>query len=126
MAYNFGYPYPNYEQQMQQIQPQQLQIQNGGFVTVRSEQEARNYPLRYGTSITFRDENAPYIYCKTMGFSQLDQPIFEKYKLVKENAQDPVSEYKEFDNSAFDSIKGEIGNIWKEIDALKKEISDGI
>jgi hypothetical protein len=127
MAYNFGYPYPNYgQQQMQQLQPQQQQIQNGGFVTVRSEQEARNYPVGYGTSITFRDENAPYIYCKTMGFSQLDQPIFEKYKLVKENAQDPVSEYKEFDNSAFDSIKGEIGNIWKEIDALKKEISDGI
>jgi len=127
MAYNFGYPYPNYgQQQMQQLQPQQQQIQNGGFVTVRSEQEARNYPVGYGTSITFRDENAPYIYCKTMGFSQLDQPIFEKYKLVKENAQDPVSEYKELDNSAFDSIKGEIGNIWKEIDALKKEISDGI
>lgn len=127
MAYNFGYPYPNYgQQQMQQLQPQQQQIQNGGFVTVRSEQEARNYPVGYGTSITFRDENAPYIYCKTMGFSQLDQPIFEKYKLVKENAQDPVSEYKEFDTSAFDSIKGEIGNIWKEIDALKKEISDGI
>jgi len=127
MAYNFGYPYPNYgQQQMQQLQPQQQQIQNGGFVTVRSEQEARNYPVGYGTSITFRDENAPYIYCKTMGFSQLDQPIFEKYKLVKENAQDPVSEYKEIDNSAFDSIKGEIGNIWKEIDALKKEISDGI
>ena len=127
MAYNFGYPYPNYgQQQMQQLQPQQQQIQNGGFVTVRSEQEARNYPVGYGTSITFRDENAPYIYCKTMGFSQLDQPIFEKYKLVKENAQDPVAEYKEFDNSAFDSIKGEIGNFWKEIDALKKEISDGI
>ena len=106
MAYNFGYPYPNYgQQQMQQLQPQQQQIQNGGFVTVRSEQEARNYPVGYGTSITFRDENAPYIYCKTMGFSQLDQPIFEKYKLVKENAQDPVSEYKEFDNSAFDSNK---------------------
>lgn len=127
MAYNFGYPYPNYgQQQMQQLQPQQQQIQNGGFVTVRSEQEARNYPVGYGTSITFRDENAPYIYCKTMGFSQLDQPIFEKYKLVKENAQDPVSENKEFDNSAFDSIKGEIGNIWKEIDALKKEISNGV
>lgn len=127
MAYNFGYPYPNYgQQQMQQLQPQQQQIQNGGFVTVRSEQEARNYPVGYGTSITFRDENAPYIYCKTMGFSQLDQPIFEKYKLVKENAQDPVYENKEFDNSAFDSIKGEIGNIWKEIDALKKEISNGV
>lgn len=129
MAYNFGYPYPNYgQQQMQQLQPQQQQIQNGGFVTVRSEQEARNYPVGYGTSITFRDENAPYIYCKTMGFSQLDQPIFEKYKLVKENAQEPISEAKtaEADNSSIEIIKSEIKSIWKEIEELKKETSDGV
>lgn len=98
MAYNY---YPNYYQPMYpQIQPtyqqqpqmqapqtqpvQQPQIQNGGFVSVRSEQEARNYPIAPGNSVTFKDENQPFVYVKTMGFSQLDRPRFEKYRLVKE------------------------------------------
>ena len=48
------------------------------------------------------------------------------YKLVKENAQEPILEDKnaEVDNSAIESIKGEIGQIWKEIEALKKEAHD--
>lgn len=123
MAYNLGYPY-QYPQQMQQPMQQQMQIQNGGFVSVRSEMEARNYPVGFGNSITFKDETAPYVYTKTMGFSQLDRPVFEKYKLVKENAQEPILEEKnaEVDNSAIDSLKGEIGAIWKEIEVLKKEV----
>lgn len=125
MAYNYNnYPY----QPMPYGQPQQqpMQIQNGGFVSVRSETEARNYPVGFGNSITFKDETAPYVYTKTMGFSQLDRPVFEKYKLVKENAQEPILEEKntEADNSAIESIKGEIGQIWKEIEALKKEAHD--
>ena len=74
----FNYPYyPN------QMQPQ-MQSQQNGFVSVRSEQEARAYPVAYGNSVTMKDEPAPYIYTKSMGFSQLDRPIFDKYKLVKE------------------------------------------
>lgn len=126
MAYNFNYAYP-YGQPMQQPmqQPaQQMQIQNGGFVSVRSEMEARNYPVAYGNSITFKDETAPYVYTKTMGFSQLDRPVFEKFKLVREDAQEPISEQKtaEVDNSAINELKDEIGQIWKEIEALKKEV----
>lgn len=127
MAYNYpNYLNPQYGQNlpMQQFQnPQQLQ---SGFVSVRSEQEARNYPVAYGNSVTFKDETSPYVYTKTMGFSQLDRPVFEKYKLVKENEQEPISEEKntEVDNSAIKSIKGEIGKIWKEIEALKKEAHD--
>lgn len=128
MAYNFNYPYQYGMQQMQpQIQqPVQPQIQNGGFVSVRSEMEARNYPVAYGNSVTFKDETAPYIYSKTMGYSQLDRPVFEKYKLVKEDAQETILEPKtsEASNSAIESIKGEIGQIWKEIEALKKEAQD--
>ena len=125
--------YPNYYQYGQNMPMQQMQnvqqvpqIQNGGFISVRSETEARNYPVAYGNSITFKDETAPYVYTKTMGFSQLDRPVFEKYKLVKENAQEPILEDKnaEVDNSAIESIKGEIGQIWKEIEALKKEAHD--
>lgn len=64
-------------------QPAQ-QIQNGGFITVRSEAEARNYPVAPGTSVTFKHETAPYCYTKTMGFSQFEAPRFEKFRLVKE------------------------------------------
>lgn len=127
MAYNFNYPYQYGQMQQPMQQPaQQMQIQNGGFVSVRSEMEARNYPVGYGTSITFKDETGPYVYTKTMGFSQLDRPVFEKFKLVKEDAQEPILEEKntEVDNSAIESIKGEIGQIWKEIEALKKEAHD--
>ena len=122
MAYNFNYPMFNPYGQQQQAP----QIQNGGFVLVRSEAEARNYPVAYGNSVTFKDETAPYIYSKTMGYSQLDRPVFEKYKLVKENAQEPNPEPKteEAENLALDKIKAEIGQIWNEIEALKKEVQD--
>lgn len=88
MYNNYGYyPQQNYMAQAQQPQIQtQPQIQNGGLISVRNEMEARNYPIASGTSITFKDENSPYVYTKTMGFSQLDRPTFEKFRLVKEDA----------------------------------------
>jgi len=85
--YNYGYPYNQPAMQYQQLQqtaPQQ-QIQNGGFVSVRSKQEALMWPIAPGSSITFKDETAPYVYTKTMGFSQLDRPQFETYRLIKED-----------------------------------------
>ena len=86
------------QQQSQQQQPQQ--IQQSGFVLVQSEQEARAYPVAPGNSITFKDESQPYCYVKTMGFNQLDRPVFEKYRLVKEDAlseptQSPVTQSRE-------------------------------
>lgn len=86
--------YAQQAQQMPQVQQQaqpQQQIQNGGFISVRSRAEAQNYPVAPGNSVTFKDETAPFVYVKTMGFSQLDRPIFESYRLVKEDApQTPV------------------------------------
>lgn len=102
MAYNnyyqMGYqPYPQYyqqpvTQQTQQInqipqQPVQQQIQSGGFVPTPNEAFARNYPVAPGNSVTFKDENAPYVYTKTKGFSQLEDPVFEKFRLVREDEQ---------------------------------------
>lgn len=91
MPYPF-YQYPNYnqmyyQQQLQNMQqPQQApQIQNGGFVFVKDINEARNYAVAPGNSVTFKIESQPYICTKTLGFSQLDQPIFEVFKLVKED-----------------------------------------
>ena len=66
------------------VNQQQYTIQNGGFVCVSSEEEARRYPVAPGNSVTFKNENAPYVYTKTMGFSQLDRPLFEIFRLVKE------------------------------------------
>lgn len=84
--YNYGYPYmQQYQQPMTQQAQQQPQIQNGGFVSVRSKQEALMWPIAPGSSITFKDETAPYVYTKTMGFSQLDRPQFETYRLIKED-----------------------------------------
>ena len=155
MAYNnfysgyqpmMGYPYqqqiqPNYNYQQQaypqaqmqmaaQNQQQQPQIQNGGFIQVHDENEARNYPIAPGNSVTFKDENAPYVYTKTMGFSQLDRPIFEKYRLVKEEdiqaAQNqPVSAVNSQQTNNIEyALKTDLTALQAEIDALKQRIEE--
>lgn len=91
IAQQYGYPYYNpamYQQPapMPQQQPVQQQIRSGGIVSVSSEEEARRYPVAPGYTVTMRDENAPYLYEKTMGFSQLDQPIFRKARIIFEDA----------------------------------------
>lgn len=150
MAYYGNYPqnYPqfpqNYPQNFQQPyqqnfqnQPQQTQqIQNGGFVSIRGEVEARNYPIAVGTSITFKDETAPYIYTKTMGFSQLDTPRFEKFRLVKEdvpvvNAEPSKTEEKKGNidlsiyvtKTEFEAFKSLVESLEGEIDKLKPKKS---
>lgn len=117
---NFYNPYQYYPQQQQQPQAQP-QIQNGGFISVRSEQEARNYPVAIGNSVTFRDETAPYVYTKTMGFSQLDRPIFEKYKLVKEEVAEEESKIAETSHEEIESLRSDIKKIWSEINAIKRK-----
>lgn len=123
-------PYPQYYQQMQSMQSmsqpqmqQQLSIPqiSNGFISVRSEIEARNYPVGLGNSVTFKDENAPYVYTKTMGFSQLETPRFEKYKLVKE---EPVLTQEDTSNSKIDisSMEEDIETLKREIEALKREV----
>lgn len=138
-AYNPYQQYqPNFQQQMQNQsnyqqsqQPIQQQIQNGGFISVRNEQEARNYPIAPGNSVTFKDENMPYVYVKTMGFSQLDRPNFEKFRLVKEEeiqaqqaAQNPPvsNENLQQTNNVDYAKKDEITALWSEIEALKSKL----
>ena len=79
------YSYPSYYPQMQnmytagqQQQPAPQQIRSGGIVSVANEDEASRYPVAPGYTVTMRDENGPYLYEKTMGYSQLAQPIFRK------------------------------------------------
>ena len=114
-----SYPQPYNPQQFQN------QVQNGGFVSVRNEMEARSYPVAYGVSVNFKDETAPYIYVKTMGLSQFDTPVFEKYRLVKEpTTPDKAPETEDTYKLAFDELKGEIDALKADMKALREELGD--
>ena len=108
-----NYPYFNYQNVPQQ-QPQQ--IQNGGFIPVRNVNEAQNYPVAHGNSVTFIDEYAPYVYVKTMGFSQLDRPTFEIFKLVKEESA-PAEAC--VNTSEMDKVKQDLNKLQEEVNRIK-------
>lgn len=108
--------------------PQQNVVPQSSYVGVQSEQEARSYPVAPGNCVTFRDESAPYIYTKVMGYSPLDRPVFEKYRLVKEGeanateSSETASKEKEIDLSIY-ATKDEIKPITEQITAILKDIS---
>lgn len=110
---NYGYSQPNYNQ-------------TGGFVPVPSEEDARNCPIQRGTSITFRDENLPYIYIKTLGVGQLESPVFEKYRIVKENAQNPHIQPEKIkdDDLPIYVTKAEFEALREDVERLRKELGD--
>lgn len=123
----FQQPAQQFQQPTQQYQQQatQPQIQNGGFVSVRNIEEAYNWPVAPGNSITFKDENSPYIYTKTKGFSQLEAPIFERFRLVKEEESSaapamPSDGKNKPDNSV--ELKEQINMLWDEVNAIKGQI----
>ena len=117
MIPNSNYPFFMQNQMMQNAQ----QAQVNSLITVPSEAAARNYPVAYGHSVILKDETAPYIYSKTMGFSQLDKPVFEKYKLIKEETTEVVPAVNnEFDMKVrFDEIDRQMKTMWAEIESLR-------
>lgn len=145
-AYPPGYPYgyqqpqyqPQYPQmqgqyqqpQQQQQQPQQLQnmqqmtIQNGGFIPAPNEGYARNYPVAPGTSVTFKDESAPYIYTKTMSYNQMDTPRFERFRLVKEEEGEAVSvATNDKPEKEYVTVE-QLEEVKQEIESIKKKIPE--
>jgi hypothetical protein len=87
--------------------------------------EAQNYPVAPGNSVTFKDENAPYVYTKTMGFSQLDRPIFEVFRLVKEEvAQQMQSKQLPDFRQEIDDLKAEIERIKKIVEVEEVEADE--
>ena len=141
MPYPYYQGYPNYNPYFQQLQnmqqPQQQnmqqsspQIQNGGFVIVKDINEAMQYPVAHGNSVTFKDENQPYIYTKTLGFSQLDQPIFETFKLVKEEhtetpkmaSDETIVQFLTLDEG--NALKAELDVVKSELQFLRELIED--
>jgi hypothetical protein len=120
---------PMMQQQAQQAAPQSYspainqsggQVQNGGFVTVRSEAEARAYPVAPGMSVTFKNESAPYCYTKTMGFSQLEAPKFEKFRLVKEETEDSSNDGDNENTKMEYAPKSDIGILASAIKEVQK------
>ena len=130
--YNSGYQYlpgPSpaamdpYRQQMLNNHLQQInmqpQIQNSGFILAPNEEYAFNYPVAPGNSVSFKDENKPYVYVKTMGLSQFDQPTFERYRLVKE--EDPVATPQPAGEYA---LKSDLDAIRADIETIKKSLHE--
>lgn len=125
------YPqYQNFQQVPQQYQNnmQPQQIQNGGFISVHNIQEAINYPVAPGNSVTFKDENSPYIYVKTKGFSQLEEPIFKKFRLIEESDTQPqestTTVTEQAVNYADFAKQADVTALWSEIEMLKRQITE--
>ena len=76
----------NMPQQMQQMQMQQLP-QGETLIPVRGDDEVLRYPIAPGNSLSFKNVTEPFIYTKTLT-SQFSQPVVEKYRLVKETAEE--------------------------------------
>ena len=125
MALNQFYPYQfqnPYQQNFQQGFQQTNQIQSGGLVSVRSVEEAYNYPVAPGNSITFKDETQPYVYTKTKGFSPLEQPVFEKYRLVKVDENNNIAQNTPKSPETAPDYEKQIKLLWNEVNALKSKI----
>lgn len=130
-GYNSYYPVgyqPYYGPQIGQNQfvqqpVQQIPQRQNEFVRVRSKEEAMNYPVAPSNSVTFINEAAPYCYVKTMGASQLDRPVFEVYKLVKEDDEGKVVEDKEKGlKNEYSELKMSFANLQKEVEDLKASV----
>ena len=139
MAYPNNY-YPTfYQPQMQMpMQPQmqmpmqqpvqqpiqQPQIQDGGFMLIPNEDIVNTYPVAPGKCVTFKIEGKPIVMEKSMGFSQLESPKIERYRLVKEEPVLPRTETKQQEpvNIPQKDYDGEFEQIWAQIDSFKSEL----
>lgn len=107
---------------MNNNQPVQQQVQNGGVVIVQNAKEAQDYLVANGTSVTFIDMNARKVYVKTKGFSTFDVPVFESYSLVKDadnEAQEaPAAQYASKED--IEHLKNDIEQLRANIVTLKE------
>ena len=88
--------------QQQPVQAPQPEIRQNGFIRVKDEAEVDAYPIAPGNSVTFIHETQPLVFVKTLGFSQFDHPVKERYRLVKETPEEP--------NKAVSGVDNEIAN----------------
>ena len=141
MAYGY-YPQPMYQsyqqapmqmlpqsvtptQQTQQIpsQIQTPQIQNGGFVLVPNENIAYNYPVAPGNCITFKIEGQPIVIEKSMGFSQIEPPKIERYRLTKEELVEKPREEESAKEIITFAEQSEVDALRDEIKILRTDVN---
>ena len=125
MAYN---PYYNQFMQYPQYQAiQQPQQQQSALIHVQSEQQAREWSVSPGSSLMFIDDNAPYIYTKTAGNSQLEPCVFKIFQVSEiggQNAPKTATEDKSITipdyvtRSEYEAITAQIDDIRKQIKEL--------
>ena len=120
--------YPQGFNPYQQYQPQQ---QQNSFIHVQSEEQARSWNVALGTSVTFIDDNRPYCYTKSMGLSQLEPPIFKKFKLVEEAAENTLQapntsgsiDMSDYVLKAdFEAVKALLDGVRADIDTIRKDL----
>jgi hypothetical protein len=122
-----NYPYPMYPTQ-NNAYPTNMNVgstqqnvgtmQNGGFISIPNENMVATYPVAPGNCVTFKVEGQPIVLEKSMGFSQLESPRIERYRLVKEDYVEETSQNEPKTNE-LEEIKSDIERLWDEIDALK-------
>lgn len=80
----FPQNYPNYQPMPYLPQLNQNNSHDNEFVHVQHENQAREWSLIPGQSKTFINDNAPYCYTKSMPLSQLEPPVFKRFRLIEE------------------------------------------
>lgn len=115
--------------QAQTTQGQNTPIQSGELISVPSEEVARNWPVAHGNSVSFKDEHAPFIYTKTLGFGQMEQPVFEKFRVIKEeDKQETPQEAPESPQVRFatvediESLRMTMKHFKSDLDVVRKKI----
>ena len=121
MAYN-----PYYNQFMQYPQYQQPQQQQSALIHVQSEQQAREWSVSPGSSLMFIDDNAPYIYTKTAGNSQLEPCVFKIFQVSEIGGQNtPITAAEDKGISIPDYVtRSEYEAIMAQIDDIREQIKE--
>ena len=60
------------------------QAQQSNLIHVQSEAQAREWSVSLGSSVMFIDDNAPFIYTKTAGSSQLEPAVFKRFRVTED------------------------------------------
>ena len=99
----------------QNVGQPQVQIQDGGFVTLPSEEMVYTYPVGLGRSVTFKIEGKPIVMEKTV-FSQFEAPRIKRFRLVEEETE-KSEETREVTD--IDKVKSDIKEIWGKLNEIE-------
>ena len=112
----------------QQSQTQQ-QTKDSSFVVMRlpTVKDAMEYPIAPGNGLTFFIENEPYICCKTLGNTGLEQPRFRKWRLTEESedgSEVPAEKTNTVSYVDKEEHEKEIGLLKDQINKLSESVSE--